>query len=166
MTKPIPKLTPSAKASGARPSAIKSDKAPASKVKAKSSTVRPSSTGPSTARVPSKRSRSPTRSESPHSKRRAYDDYNSEDLDDDEEFGGGEGGSGMSSLIWQLMGKDRSRYVNMDVFSDDEDMEADADAVLREEQRRFVSMTQCLQLTHLIDFFLVLVLPNVRMRLP
>ncbi|KAF5358825.1 hypothetical protein D9758_008562 [Tetrapyrgos nigripes] len=138
MIKPIPKLTPSAKASGARPSSvekIRPDKVPTSKVKAKSSISRPSSAGPSTSRVPSKRPRSPSRSESPYSKRRSYEDYDSEDLDDDDEMDDGRGGSGMSSLIWQIMGKDRSRYVNMDVLSDDEDMEADASAVLREEQR-------------------------------
>ncbi|KAF7976625.1 hypothetical protein HWV62_6144 [Athelia sp. TMB] len=37
--------------------------------------------------------------------------------------------------IWKLFGKDRSRYVERDVFSDDEDMEADATALEMEEHR-------------------------------
>lgn len=38
--------------------------------------------------------------------------------------------------IWKLFGKDRNRYMQEDVFSDEEDdMEADASAVLREEKR-------------------------------
>ncbi|KAH0585491.1 hypothetical protein H2248_008729 [Termitomyces sp. 'cryptogamus'] len=44
-------------------------------------------------------------------------------------------GSGYSSTIWELFGKDRDKYVNQDVFSDDEDMEADASALEREELR-------------------------------
>lgn len=32
-----------------------------------------------------------------------------------------------------MFGKDRSKYVNQDTFSDDEDMEADASAMEREE---------------------------------
>lgn len=40
--------------------------------------------------------------------------------------------------IWRLFGKDRGRYVNRDVESDD-DMEADAMAVEREEKLRYVS---------------------------
>jgi len=39
----------------------------------------------------------------------------------------------ISSAIWQMFGKDRSKYVNQDTFSDDEDMEADASAMEREE---------------------------------
>ncbi|KIK91600.1 hypothetical protein PAXRUDRAFT_621660 [Paxillus rubicundulus Ve08.2h10] len=39
------------------------------------------------------------------------------------------------SEIWKLFGKDRHSYVARDVLSDDEDMEADADVVMREEMR-------------------------------
>lgn len=50
--------------------------------------------------------------------------------------------------IWKLFGKDRSRYMRDDVFSDEEDdMEADASAVLREEQRRYVRIVNyCMHL--------------------
>ncbi|CAL1716370.1 unnamed protein product [Somion occarium] len=41
----------------------------------------------------------------------------------------------LSSQIWALFGRDRDRYVNQDVLSDDEDMEADASALEREELR-------------------------------
>ncbi|KAG6896034.1 hypothetical protein C0992_010756 [Termitomyces sp. T32_za158] len=44
-------------------------------------------------------------------------------------------GSGYSNAIWQMFGKDRDRYISRDVFSDDEDMEADATALEREELR-------------------------------
>ena len=44
----------------------------------------------------------------------------------------------ISSEIWKLFGKDRSSYIQRDVFSDDEDMEADAFDVEREELRRFL----------------------------
>ncbi|KZP31780.1 hypothetical protein FIBSPDRAFT_907577 [Athelia psychrophila] len=37
--------------------------------------------------------------------------------------------------IWKMFGKDRSQYVERDVFSDDEDMEADATAMEMEEYR-------------------------------
>lgn len=40
--------------------------------------------------------------------------------------------------IWKLFGKDRARYVSNMVDSDDEDMEADATAMEREEMARFV----------------------------
>ncbi|KAH7884489.1 hypothetical protein F5I97DRAFT_1889869 [Phlebopus sp. FC_14] len=39
------------------------------------------------------------------------------------------------SEIWKLFGKDRTSYIARDVLSDDEDMEADASAVMREELR-------------------------------
>ncbi|KAG6872736.1 hypothetical protein C0995_007057 [Termitomyces sp. Mi166 len=44
-------------------------------------------------------------------------------------------GSGYSDAIWGFFGKNRDKYVNRDVFSDDEDMEADASALEREELR-------------------------------
>ncbi|TDL25773.1 hypothetical protein BD410DRAFT_826372 [Rickenella mellea] len=37
--------------------------------------------------------------------------------------------------IWKLFGKDRKTYVEVDVLSDDDDMEVDADALRREELR-------------------------------
>ncbi|KAF9065832.1 hypothetical protein BDP27DRAFT_1331445, partial [Rhodocollybia butyracea] len=75
---------------------------------------------PSSAR---KRERSPGAPES-RAKRRAL---SSEEPDD--------GPLDVSGLIWDIMGKNRSQYVNMDVFSDDEDMEVDASALEREEKR-------------------------------
>lgn len=46
----------------------------------------------------------------------------------------------ISAEIWKLFGKDRNAYVARDVYSDDEDMEAGADEVEREEKYRFVYM--------------------------
>ncbi|KAI0690639.1 hypothetical protein BC835DRAFT_1363674 [Cytidiella melzeri] len=40
----------------------------------------------------------------------------------------------ISAEIWKMFGKDRSAYVARDVFSDDEDMEAGADEVEKEEK--------------------------------
>lgn len=54
--------------------------------------------------------------------------------------------SAVGDEIWKLFGKDRSRYVERDVFSDDEDMEADATALEMEEHRRFVILTFALYL--------------------
>lgn len=48
------------------------------------------------------------------------------------------GGADWRSEIWGLFGKNRDAYVAKDVLSDDEDMEADADALAREEFRRLV----------------------------
>ena len=99
----------------------------------------PSDDGRSTASTGKKRSRSSSRSESPPpAKRRASStDYRDE--------------------IWQILGRNRSTYVSMDVYSDDEDMEADATILEREEQQRFrfnfnlvmLSLTPCvLQRSH------------------
>lgn len=44
----------------------------------------------------------------------------------------------ISNTIWSLFGKDKQRYAALDTLSDDEDMEADARSVLKEEARRFV----------------------------
>ena len=44
----------------------------------------------------------------------------------------------ISQEIWKMFGKDRRTYVDRDVFSDDEDMEADATALEREEKMRCV----------------------------
>lgn len=69
-----------------------------------------------------KRPRSPSLSLSPPpSKRRAASPENS-----------------LRSEIWKLFGKDRNSYVARDVLSDDEDMEADASALMKEELRRLV----------------------------
>jgi len=67
-----------------------------------------------------KRPRSISRSESPPPKRRAV----STDRGD----------PNISEQIWELFGKKRDSYVNRDVFSDDEDMEADALVLEREEK--------------------------------
>ena len=100
-------------------------------------TSRPSGSGaakprPSSAHIPSSAGKKHRRSESfsedeeeydsPPSKKRyappAQDDYRSE--------------------IWKLFGKDRSSYVNDVVDSDEDDMEADAMDLEKEELRRFV----------------------------
>ena len=47
-------------------------------------------------------------------------------------------GADWRSEIWGLFGKNRDAYVAKDVVSDDEDMEADADALAKEEFRRLV----------------------------
>ncbi|KAM6504118.1 SPT2 chromatin domain containing protein [Amanita muscaria] len=75
--------------------------------------------------APKKRPRSESRSESPPSKRRGS-------YVDEEEA---EVPGNISSMIWNMFGRNRDNYVGMNVFSDDEDMEADADAVAREEAR-------------------------------
>jgi protein SPT2 len=102
---------------------------------------RPSSSGtarprPSSAHVSSSAGKKHRRSESfsedeeeydsPPSKKRyappAQDDYRSE--------------------IWKMFGKDRSSYVNDMVDSDEDDMEADAMDLEREEMRRFVILNR------------------------
>lgn len=70
-----------------------------------------------------------TRSESPPPKRR-HRTPDSDHLDDEED---------VSNTIWQIFGRDRKKYVSRDVFSDDEDMEADARALEREEKARYVA---------------------------
>lgn len=75
--------------------------------------------------------------------------YDSDNLDDDDMYDdyGSRGRSSkaarprndISSEIWKLFGKDRDRYMQNNVYSDDDDdMEVDADALRREELRRFV----------------------------
>ncbi|KAJ3568222.1 hypothetical protein NP233_g5857 [Leucocoprinus birnbaumii] len=68
-----------------------------------------------------KRPRSESRSESPPPKRRARS-TEEDDLSEN-----------ISSAIWSMFGKKRDKYIGMDVFSDDEDMEADADDLEKEE---------------------------------
>ncbi|KAH7912794.1 hypothetical protein BJ138DRAFT_1082877 [Hygrophoropsis aurantiaca] len=46
--------------------------------------------------------------------------------------------SSLGAEIWKIFGKDRNSYVQNDILSDDEDMEADATALEREEMRRLV----------------------------
>lgn len=70
-----------------------------------------------------KRPRSEGRSESPPPKKRAtFAMEKEENLS-----------KNISSAIWSMFGKKRDKYIGMDVFSDDEDMEADADDLEREE---------------------------------
>lgn len=78
-----------------------------------------SASRPSTGAVPSrKRPRSLSRSESPPTKRRADSPADA-----------------IRSEIWKLFGKDRTTYVTRDIDSDDDDMEADAGALMKEELR-------------------------------
>lgn len=70
--------------------------------------------------VTKRRQRSPSLSDSPPPPKR------SKPMDD------------ISSQIWKLFGKDKDDYMRRDVFSDDEDMEADAHDLEREEMRRSV----------------------------
>ncbi len=57
----------------------------------------------------------------------------------------------ISSEIWKLFGKDRSSYIQRDVYSDDEDMEAGAFDVEKEELRRSVPRTLSVYPPRLID---------------
>ena len=75
----------------------------------------------STAHSRPKRHRSPSFSESPPPKKRHIDSH----ID-----------SNISSTIWKMFGKDRQKYTSQNVFSDDEDMEADATVLEREEAYR------------------------------
>lgn len=75
---------------------------------------------PSTVPHTKKRPRSESRSESPPPKRRVASQE--DDLPGD-----------LSSTIWSLFGRKRDQYLSMDVFSDEEDMEADASDLEREE---------------------------------
>ena len=78
--------------------------------------------------VPRKRPRSESRSESPHpAKRRSHV------ADDDDNVS-----ESIGSMIWNMFGRNRDEYVSRDIFSDDEDMEADASCVAREEAIRLV----------------------------
>lgn len=98
-----------------------------------------------------KRPRSESRSESPPPKRRATS-MEEEDLPGD-----------LSSTIWSIFGRKRDRYVGMDVFSDDEDMEVDARVLEREEKFRSAIFICCETLSSdaLIVLFLV---PALRRR--
>jgi protein SPT2 len=53
----------------------------------------------------------------------------------------------ISSTIWNLFGRKRDKYIGMDVFSDDEDMEADADDLEHEEMFRLAFYFYFLGLT-------------------
>jgi hypothetical protein len=102
------------------------------------SSYRPSSAAASTtAHQRSKRPRSPSLSESPPPpplKKRA----SSRPRHD------GAGEMDISQEIWKLFGKDRRAYISRDVLSDDEDMEADATILEREEKMRSVLFIKCL----------------------
>ncbi len=65
------------------------------------------------------------------------------------------GSNSISAEIWKLFGKDRNAYVARDVYSDDEDMEAGADEVEREEKYRFVYMHIFCDLAAHTQFFVL-----------
>ena len=75
-----------------------------------------------------KRPLSEGHSESPPSKKRALSAVEKEEKLSEN----------ISSAIWSMLGKKKDKYTGMDVFSDDEDMEADADDLEREEMFRWV----------------------------
>ncbi|KAJ8489668.1 hypothetical protein ONZ45_g13489 [Pleurotus djamor] len=129
--KPTQKLQSGSIASTSRSSSI--DKpmpsksklsAPIPKIsKSSMSSAHSSSSNSNTRPIPSakKRPRSPSMSESPPPpKKRATPP--------------GGGGANFRDEIWALFGKSRSSYVEQSVFSDDEDMEADAGDLEREEK--------------------------------
>jgi len=82
----------------------------------------------------SKRPRSPSLSDSPPppKRRQREEDYYEDEDEDALDVGG---------AIWAMFGKKRDQYVSQDVFSDDEDMEADASALEREEHIRSVAFS-------------------------
>ncbi|KAF8626611.1 hypothetical protein AX17_006529 [Amanita inopinata Kibby_2008] len=71
-----------------------------------------------------KRPRSESLSESPPPKRRT----SAHDSDSDDEAP-----ANIGSMIWGIFGRNRDSYVGIDVFSDDDDMEADASILAKEE---------------------------------
>jgi protein SPT2 len=79
-----------------------------------------------------KRPRSPSYDDSPSppapSKKRTSAQHR-EDFDDSGD---------VRDMIWEMFGKKRGAYTGMDVFSDDEDMEADAYSLEHEEAKRLV----------------------------
>ncbi|CAA7266817.1 unnamed protein product [Cyclocybe aegerita] len=127
-TKPIPSTS---KLSTATSRASSSEKhVSSSSSQSKYSKISKSSASASTQRPTAhkaqsrpKRPRSPSLSDSPPPpKRRPKERY--EDNSDK---------SDIRNTIWEMFGKNRDEYATRDVFSDDEDMEADADDLEREE---------------------------------
>ncbi|CCM04992.1 uncharacterized protein FIBRA_07190 [Fibroporia radiculosa] len=109
----IPKATPSKLA----PNSSVKPQGSLNKASAVSSKLAASATRPAI----KKRPRSPSRSPSPPPRKRA--------------MSSGPSHNDISQEIWKLFGKDRSRYVAADVMSDDEDMEAGARDLEKEELR-------------------------------
>ncbi|TBU49821.1 hypothetical protein BD309DRAFT_946801 [Dichomitus squalens] len=135
--KPIPKSTPASKSSAAAFAKVGSatkppvSKAASAKPAAGVSRMPPPShktplSAPAARPTPKKR-RSPSSSVSPPPAKRRPAPGGSRRGDEDD--------VDISSQIWKIFGKDRSSYIERDVFSDDEDMEADAFDVEREEAR-------------------------------
>ncbi|VDB89766.1 unnamed protein product [Peniophora sp. CBMAI 1063] len=91
--------------------------------------ARPGSAPASTKAVPKKRSRSISEDSdydsSPPPRKRSTNGGG----------GGGGGGNDVRDMIWGIFGKSRDKYVNRNDLSDDEDMEAGAFDVEREEKR-------------------------------
>ncbi|KAF8150889.1 hypothetical protein B0H34DRAFT_730474 [Crassisporium funariophilum] len=127
--------------SSAAPRGYTSDKhVPSSSTRGKLPTVHKSSTSyaatssakqrpTSSSAYKPKRPRSPSLSESPpaQKKRKAKDD--------------------ISTQIWEILGKKRSNYVGIDVFSDDEDMEVNADVLEQEERQRSANPSSFVRLS-------------------
>ncbi|KAJ3712181.1 hypothetical protein C8R42DRAFT_687241 [Lentinula raphanica] len=123
--KPAPSSRPASKPVASKLNPRSSDKAEKSSLKF----LKPNgvSSRPSTS-APKKRTRSPSPSDYSRQKRRAISPDDSDEELNEERLD-------VSGLIWGIMGKNRDHYMKMDVFSDDEDMEADASALEREEKR-------------------------------
>ena len=135
-SKSIPKSTPASKSgftvSAKAGSALKPPVSKAAGVKqvasgSRTPTIPKTSSAATTNRSIPKKRRSPSLSESPPPTKRRPAPGGSRHDDDD-----------ISNQIWKLFGKDRSSYIERDILSDDEDMEADAFDVEREEMRRSV----------------------------
>ncbi|KAG8902946.1 hypothetical protein FRB99_003914 [Tulasnella sp. 403] len=128
---PLPSSSSAPKAVPKRPTVPNASSRPSA-----SSSNPKSVNGTSAAR---KRSREPSTSFEGEVEEEDYDSeeekrYAKRRADDRYSVGVGGGlGENARDLIWQIMGRDRSRYANVNVDSDD-DMEATADDLLREEK--------------------------------
>lgn len=70
----------------------------------------------------------------------------------------------LSSTIWSIFGRKRDRYVGMDVFSDDEDMEVDARVLEREEKFRSAIFICCETLSSDALMIVLSLVPALRRR--
>ncbi|KAJ3510316.1 hypothetical protein NLJ89_g4749 [Agrocybe chaxingu] len=128
-TKPIPSTSKFSTATS-RASSSEKHVSSSSSSQSKYSKISKSSTSASTQRPTAhkaqsrpKRPRSPSLSDSPPPPKRRHKERHEDNSDK----------SDIRNAIWEMFGKNRDEYATRDVFSDDEDMEADADDLEREE---------------------------------